>query len=76
MNNNGKFNHYDVQSDVFYLGLKPGVEEEFREVAPGVNVELDSRGNIIGVEILKASRVFQPYFMRREQLKAQASVAG
>ncbi len=72
--NNSKFNHYDLQSDVFYFGLRPGVEEEFREIAPGVNVELDSQGNIIGVEILNASQVLQPYFQRREE-HAQRDIA-
>jgi uncharacterized protein YuzE len=75
-NSKEKFNHYDLQSDIFYLGLKPGVEEEFREIAPGVHVELDNQGAIIGVEILNASHVFQPHFVRQGQTNAQATVAG
>ena len=47
--------HYDEKSDVLYLG-KEGREEEVVEVAPGLNIELDENGEIIGVEILHASR--------------------
>ena len=36
------------------------MEEEFVEVAPGVHVELDAKGDVIGIEILKASMFFQP----------------
>ena len=39
---------------------KSGIEEEFAEIAPGVSVELDKRGNVIGVEILNASKVLRP----------------
>lgn len=56
--NNEKVN-YDSKSDALYLGLKNGIEEEFVEVAPGVNVELDEQGKVLGVEILNASRVLR-----------------
>jgi len=52
--------HYDRQSDVLYLGLRKGLEEEFVEIAPGVNVELDENGKVIGVEVLNASRILRP----------------
>ena len=29
------------------------------EISPGVNMELDSKGNLIGVELFKASRMFK-----------------
>lgn len=43
--------NYDPSSDVLYLVTKEGVEAEFREVLPGVNVEIDEEGHVIGVEI-------------------------
>ena len=49
--------NYDPSSDVLYLVTKEGVEAEFREVLPGVNVEMDAEGHVIGVEILRASKV-------------------
>ena len=52
-----KIINYDPQSDVLYLGVKRGIEEEFVEVAPGVNIELDAKDQVIGVEILNASKV-------------------
>lgn len=53
-------NNYDSQGDVLYLGIKKGEEEEFIEVSPGVNVELNSQREIIGVEILNASKILRP----------------
>jgi uncharacterized protein YuzE len=49
--------NYDPATDVLYLVTQKGVEAEFKEVIPGVNVELDEEGQVIGVEILGASRV-------------------
>ena len=51
--------NYDSSTDVLYLVTQEGVEAEFREVIPGVNVELDKEGQVIGVEILEASRVLK-----------------
>lgn len=48
--------HYDPQSDVLYFLVRDGEEERFVEVAEGVNVELDQEGQLLGVEILNASR--------------------
>ena len=49
---------YDEKEDVLYLA-KEGQEEEVVELAPGVNVELDASGNLIGVELFKASALFK-----------------
>ena len=48
---------YDKESDVLYLGIHKGIEEEFVEIAPGISVELDESGKVIGVEVLNASRI-------------------
>jgi uncharacterized protein YuzE len=60
MKKSKKLMHYDSNSDVFYIGVQGGVEEEYVEVAPGVNVELGEDGKVIGIEILNASKVFRP----------------
>jgi uncharacterized protein YuzE len=52
---------YDRSSDVLYIATRKGLEEEFIEVAPGVNVELDAKGNVVGVEILKASHTLKDF---------------
>jgi uncharacterized protein YuzE len=52
--------NYDYESDILYIATKKGVEEEFIEVAPGISVELDDRGQVIGIEILNASKCLKP----------------
>ena len=51
--------HYDQESDVLYLGLKEGAEDALIEVAPGVGLEVDESGKILGIEILNASQILQ-----------------
>ena len=55
-----KMVHYDKQSDVLYFGVQSGTEEEFIEIAPGVSAELDSKKNVIGIEVLNASKILSP----------------
>ncbi|MBI4116274.1 DUF2283 domain-containing protein [Candidatus Pacearchaeota archaeon] len=52
---NKKYN-YDEKSDSLFIFLEGGEEESFEEIAPGINMELDKNGKVIGIEILKASR--------------------
>ena len=49
---------YDEEEDILYLA-KEGEETEVVEMSSGVNMELDSNGNLIGVELFKASRMFK-----------------
>jgi len=49
--------YYDKKTDVLWLLVKGGVEEEHREITPGVSVELGKNGELLGIEILNASRV-------------------
>ena len=60
--------HYDEKSDSLFIYLKEGEEERFEEIVPGINVEFNSRDEIIGVEILNASR-FSEQFKRTAALK-------
>jgi len=57
MNKNNEAVHYDEAADVLYIVSKEGKEEEFVEISPGINVELDKNRNVIGVEILNASKL-------------------
>ena len=52
---------YDKDSDILYLGYQKDDEEEFIEVVPGVNIELNKDKKVIGVEILGASSVLKPF---------------
>lgn len=49
--------HYYPETDSLYIDLaeRPGVE--VREVAPGVNLDLDGNGNLVGIDIDHASEV-------------------
>jgi len=50
--------HYDAHSDTLLIATRRGAEEAFVEVTPGVNVELGAKGQVLGIEILKASERF------------------
>jgi len=52
---NEKYN-YDAESDSLFIYFKEGEEDRFEEIVPGINIEFNKKGEIIGVEILKASR--------------------
>lgn len=49
--------YYDKKTDVLWLMVKKGPEEEQREIVPGVSVELGKNGELLGIEILNASKV-------------------
>ncbi|MBU4299408.1 DUF2283 domain-containing protein [Patescibacteria group bacterium] len=57
--NSKKIINYDQKSDVLYIGVRKGIEEEFVEISPGINIELDEKSQVIGIEILNASKVLK-----------------
>jgi len=57
---------YDEVEDILYLA-REGEEEEVLEVSPGVNIELDASGKLIGVEIFKASMRFKDVIKQMEK---------
>jgi len=58
--NNKPLVSYDSKKDVLYIVTKKGKEEEFVEIAPNINVELDKKGEVIGIEILNAASFLKP----------------
>lgn len=55
---------YDPEADAFYARFAPeGVEiEATQEVAPGVMIDLDANGDLVGVEVLSVrSRAMGAY---------------
>lgn len=48
--------YYDKKSDALWILVKSGQEDNFKEVAPGINVELDKKGELLGIEVLDASK--------------------
>lgn len=49
---------YDQEKDILYIA-KDGKEEEFIEIYPGINIELNEKREFIGLEILEASKILE-----------------
>jgi len=47
--------HYYPETDSLYIELKPEPGAEVRQVADGLNVDIDASGNVIGFDIDRAS---------------------
>jgi len=47
--------HYYPETDSLYIELKANPGAEVREVADGLNVDLDAAGNVVGFDIDHAS---------------------
>ena len=68
--------NYDEKADAIYIFARKGVEEEFVEVVPGVNVELGEDGKIIGIEILNASRLLKLLAEKGKIVDAEGAYIG
>ncbi len=47
---------FDPQADAVYLELTDAEVEESREIQPGIIVDYDSEGRIVGIEVLYVSK--------------------
>jgi uncharacterized protein YuzE len=47
---------YDPEVDVIQITLKDSVIEESGEEIPGIILDFDPDGNVVGIEILQASK--------------------
>jgi len=64
---------YSPESDVLYFLFAEGEEEYFEEPIPGVHVEYDEEGNVLGIEILNASRVLKDFLTQFPSKAAKGS---
>ncbi len=67
--------HYYPETDSLYVELKAGPGAETREVADGLNVDLDDRGEVIGFDIDHASKRFDLSTLETEALPVRVTKA-
>lgn len=60
--------YYDKKSDILWFLVKSGPEVEYKEIAPGISVELGKKGELLGIEILNASKVITPLLNGKQVL--------
>jgi len=48
--------HYSSDTDSLYIDLSEKVGAEVREVAPGVVIDFDAEGHIVGIDLDHASQ--------------------
>lgn len=47
--------HYYVETDSLYIELRSGAGVEVREIADGLNADIDADGRVVGLDIDHAS---------------------
>ncbi|TVR63386.1 MAG: DUF2283 domain-containing protein [Candidatus Competibacteraceae bacterium] len=47
---------FDTQADAVYLELTEAEVEESREIQPGIIMDYDAEGQIVGIEVLYVSK--------------------
>ena len=60
---------YFEQEDVLHLAITDGPESRSLELSPGITVELNDKDEMIGVEILNASKFLQDAVLESIQAK-------
>jgi uncharacterized protein YuzE len=60
--------HYYPETDSLYIEMKALPSAETREVAPGLNVDLDANGEVIGFDVDFASKRFDLTDDKRRRL--------
>jgi uncharacterized protein YuzE len=60
--------HYYSDTDSLYIDLVDRPSEETREVAPGVLLDFDAQGGLVGIDIDRASEVIDIARLEIEEL--------
>lgn len=47
---------YDPETDSLMIVIKEGEEDSYEEIAPGINMEFNGKGEVIGIEVQNAFR--------------------
>ena len=61
--------NYFEQDDIIYIKVKDGDEANSVEISPNVTAELDGQNELIGVEILNASKYLRDNILESVQAK-------
>ncbi len=64
---------YFEKEDVLHLVLSEGPEMQSVELSPNITVELNDKGELVGIEILKASAFLRDTIMESAQGKLLAA---
>ena len=60
---------FDCEQDIIYLTITDDVETDSVEINTNITTELNQEGELIGVEILKASTFLRDFFLETIQAK-------
>ena len=60
---------YFAEEDILHITIKPGSESGSVEISPNITAELDELGELIGVEILEASKYIRDGVLETVQAK-------
>ena len=60
--------HYYPETDSLYIDLSERASVDSREVAPGVVLDFDAEGNLVGIDIDQASRIVNLSRLEAESL--------
>lgn len=66
--NNPKLNYFPEQ-DIIHLTITEETEADSVEISPNITAELNQEGELIGVEILKASVFLRDFVLETTQAK-------
>ena len=60
--------HYYPETDSLYIDLSEKTSVDSREVAPGVVLDFDAEGHLVGIDIDRASRIVDLSRLEAEML--------
>ena len=66
--NNSKLRYFE-QGDVLHLMIAEGKEMQSIEIYPNVTLELNDDGDVMGIEILDATRFIRDFILESAQAK-------
>ncbi len=67
--------NYDKEADALYIRFKEGKFSKNRKVDDLTIIDLDDKGNILGIELLEVSRRIPPESLAEVQVKGMPAPA-